>query len=95
MRTKPRLILAVCVAAVLVVLALTLGLGLGLGLQRKRTSSGVVDLGYSKYQGQAVNGGTSQWLGIRYAALPLGDLRFAAPQSPLHNDTIQKANQVR
>lgn len=93
MRTKPRLICTICVAVVLVVLAL--GLGLGLGLRHRRTSSAVVNLGYSKYRGQAVGGGVSQWLGIRYAAPPLGNLRFAAPQSPLPNDTIQEANQVR
>ncbi len=93
MRTKPRLICAICVAVVLVVLAL--GLGLGLGLQHRGTSSAVVNLGYSKYQGQPVGGGISQWLGIRYAAPPLGNLRFAAPQNPLPNDTIQQANQVR
>ncbi len=95
MRTKPRLIIATCVAALLVVLALALGLGLGLGLNHKTSSREVVNLGYSKYQGQAVGGGISQWLGIRYAAPPLGELRFAAPQAPLQNDTLQQANQVR
>ena len=94
-RSKPRLITAICVATVFLALGLALGLGLGLGLHHQRALPGMVDLGYSKYQGRAVGGGISQWLGIRYAAPPVGDLRFAAPRSPSINDTIQQADQVR
>lgn len=39
-------------------------------------------LGYSSYNGAALPNGVTQWLGIRYAAPPLGDLRFAAPEDP-------------
>ena len=42
----------------------------------------VVDLGYSKYEGRVLSNGIVQWLGMRYAAPPVGDLRFAAPQDP-------------
>ncbi|PQE33279.1 triacylglycerol lipase protein [Rutstroemia sp. NJR-2017a WRK4] len=52
----------------------------------------VVDLGYSKYQGTNLGNGVSQWLGIRYAAPPLGDLRFRAPRDPLVNHKLQIAN---
>ncbi|KAN0117185.1 alpha/beta-hydrolase [Hyaloscypha variabilis] len=52
----------------------------------------IVDLSYSKYEGTALPGGVTQWLGIRYAAPPLGPLRFAAPINPVYNSTIQKAN---
>jgi carboxylesterase type B len=41
-----------------------------------------VHLDYSSYNGVALPNGVTQWLGIRYAAPPLGDLRFAAPQDP-------------
>ncbi|TGO25379.1 hypothetical protein BPAE_0081g00120 [Botrytis paeoniae] len=51
-----------------------------------------VDLGYSKYLGTNNGNGVTQWLGLRYAAAPLGDLRFRAPQSPAVNDTLQIAN---
>ncbi|KAI9651299.1 hypothetical protein NHQ30_001337 [Ciborinia camelliae] len=51
-----------------------------------------VDLGYSKYQGTNNGNGVTQWLGLRYAAPPLGDLRFRAPRSPAVNGTLQKAN---
>ena len=55
----------------------------------------IVNLSYSSYQGSAFSNGVSQWLGMRYAAPPLGNLRFAEPQDPLQNDTLQIANQVR
>lgn len=53
-----------------------------------------VDLGYSKYLGTNNGNGVTSWLGIRYAAPPLQNLRFRAPQSPIVNDTLQIANQV-
>ncbi|KAF7554521.1 hypothetical protein G7Z17_g2857 [Cylindrodendrum hubeiense] len=51
----------------------------------------LVDLGYSNYQGKVLSNGVTQWLGVRYAAPPLGDLRFSPPQDPLNNDTVQDA----
>ncbi|RDL42236.1 uncharacterized protein BP5553_02215 [Venustampulla echinocandica] len=54
--------------------------------------SPVVDLSYSKYEGTELPNGVSQWLGIRYAAPPLGNLRFAAPTTPLTTTAIQKAD---
>lgn len=54
-----------------------------------------VSLDYSTYIGTAQAGtGVTEWLGIRYAAPPLGDLRFARPQDPAVVDTPQPANQV-
>lgn len=54
----------------------------------------VVDLTYSKYQGVALSNGVTQWLGMRYAAPPLGDLRFMPPQDPPHTEEIQPADTV-
>lgn len=56
-----------------------------------------VSLNYSTYIGTAQTGGTgvTEWLGIRYAAPPLGDLRFMPPQDPLAVSTPQPANEVR
>lgn len=74
------------------ILALALGLGVGLGLLVDGAGANVVvDLGYSKYRGQAFLDGTSQWLGIRYAAAPVGKLRFAAPRAPSSTDKVQSA----
>lgn len=55
-----------------------------------------VALNYSTYVGTAQTGGTgvTEWLGIRYAAPPLGDLRFQRPQDPVVNTTVQIADQV-
>lgn len=54
----------------------------------------IVDLGYSSYQGTSLENGVSRWLGIRYAAPPVGDLRFRAPKDPLQTTTLQMANAV-
>jgi carboxylesterase type B len=42
----------------------------------------VVHLDYASYEGVSGDNGISKWLGIRYAAPPLGNLRFAEPQDP-------------
>ena len=55
----------------------------------------VINLGYSKYQGTTHKNGVTTWLGIRYAAPPIGDLRFAPPQNPPKHGGIQKADKVR
>ena len=55
----------------------------------------VVDLSYSVYQGTALRNGISQWLGMRYAAPPVGELRWLAPQDPYVDTTLQTANTVR
>lgn len=53
-----------------------------------------VDVGYSRYKGTQLANGITQWLGIGYAAPPLGDLRFRAPRPPTHNNTLQIADTV-
>lgn len=42
-----------------------------------------VDLGYTQYKGFRTPDGIDKWFGMRYAAPPLGDLRFRAPRDPL------------
>ncbi|KAK5203970.1 hypothetical protein LTR41_010427 [Exophiala xenobiotica] len=51
-----------------------------------------VDLSYATYEGLAHSNGITAWLGMRYAAAPVGDLRFAAPQDPPAIDGVQKAD---
>ncbi|KAG2359504.1 Alpha/Beta hydrolase protein [Suillus spraguei] len=56
------------------------------------TNAPIVDLGYAQYQGSvdpATN--TTSFLGIRYAAPPIGELRWVAPQPPLATSGIQQA----
>ncbi|KAJ5154782.1 CAZyme family CE10 [Penicillium coprophilum] len=58
-----------------------------------QTSSPVVDLGYATYQGYHDNTyNLNVFKGIRYAAPPVGKLRWQAPQAPLVNrGSIQPA----
>ncbi|KAF6802078.1 triacylglycerol [Colletotrichum sojae] len=55
----------------------------------------LVDLGYTKLQGVAEPGGATRWLGVRYAAPPLGQLRFAAPVDPPTTAEVVDASQFR
>ncbi|KAJ7448576.1 alpha beta-hydrolase [Mycena latifolia] len=73
----------VCATAVAVLLATPLA--------RAQTSP-IVDLGYAQYQG-TVNSANNiaNFLGIRYAAPPVGDLRFRAPQPPANVSGVQPA----
>ncbi|KAH7392802.1 Alpha/Beta hydrolase protein [Pyrenochaeta sp. MPI-SDFR-AT-0127] len=51
-----------------------------------------VDLGYAVYEGSYdSNNSINVFKGIRYAAPPLGKLRFAAPQAPAKNRTTTAA----
>jgi len=43
-----------------------------------------VNLGYATYQGVALDDGVNQFLGMRYAAPPTGNLRWRAPEDPVH-----------
>jgi hypothetical protein len=86
-------------AVVTSLVALILGLSLGLTLGPRHADNegkllSAIDLGYSKYQGIDLQNGVNQWLGIRYAAAPIGDLRFTAPQDPTPNSTVQRAVKV-
>ena len=55
--------------------------------------STVVDLNYTSYRGTSLANGVTHWLGLRYAAPPLGDLRFRAPQAPLQKKSIVDADE--
>ncbi|KAI1411979.1 alpha/beta-hydrolase [Hypoxylon sp. FL1857] len=55
--------------------------------------SPTVNLVCNKYTGYSTPNGVTQWLGMRYAAPPVGNLRFAPPQDPPCNWTIQAADQ--
>lgn len=57
----------------------------------KSNSSNLVSLGYATYRGTSYSNGVSAWLGIRYAAPPLGSLRFAAPEDPVVTAGVQDA----
>lgn len=50
-----------------------------------------VNLGYATYEGTQVPGGVNRFLGMRYAAAPVGDLRWRAPAPPPTSTTTQPA----
>ena len=66
----------------------------GIGIRDVGAVDPLVDLGYSKVQGAAQQIGITQWLGVRFAAPPLGQLRFAAPQDPEPTVDIVDATKV-
>lgn len=60
-----------------------------------RAQPPTVDLGYTRYAGTHLISGVDQYLGISYAAPPLGELRWRAPAEPSRNDSFQDATKVR
>lgn len=95
--TKRNIVLLIAIPCLVVGLALALGLGLGLGLHHTPKATPlqpIVDLGYATYQGSN-SSGIAQWLGMRYAAVPTGKLRFSAPAPPSKLKGVQSATKVR
>ncbi|POS79853.1 carboxylesterase [Diaporthe helianthi] len=59
---------------------------------RPQKSPPTVSLDYATYQGVRLPGGVDQYLGMRYAAAPVGDLRFRGPQDPEKESGVQDAS---
>lgn len=63
--------------------------------QNASSSDGpVVDLGYAKYRGGRPGTGVDEFLGLRYARPPIGNLRFRAPEDPKSESEVQDASKV-
>ncbi|KAJ7152858.1 Alpha/Beta hydrolase protein [Mycena filopes] len=71
---------------------LTLWISLLALLVRPNNSTPIVDLGYARYRG-AVDTATNvtTFLGVRYAAPPINEGRFSAPQAPAYEPGVQEA----
>ncbi|KAM0343103.1 hypothetical protein ACHAPU_008851 [Fusarium lateritium] len=55
----------------------------------------IVDVSYSKYKGKPLGNGITQWLGMRYAAPPIGELRFMPPQDPVRSRQVKDASKFK
>ncbi|KAM0562320.1 hypothetical protein ACHAPJ_002007 [Fusarium lateritium] len=54
-----------------------------------------VGLSYSNYKGNDLGNGVTQWLGMRYAAPPVGQLRFMPPQDPVRSRGTKDASKFK
>ncbi|KAF5665927.1 lipase 2 [Fusarium heterosporum] len=98
-------IVAAVVLLVVLVLSLTLGLYYGLKKDSKgdndndneeptdRKDGPFVNLGYAEYEGNVLDNDIHEYLGIRYAKAPSGDLRWRAPVKPDSTTKPQKAQE--
>jgi acetylcholinesterase len=76
-----------CVAALVLLISFSIEQVLG--------DTTVVDLGYARYYGNQYPGtGVREYLGIAYAAPPLGNLRWRAPVQPVKKRSLQNATVV-
>lgn len=86
---------------VLLIAGASTATGVVLGLKNRDSNfkcvveDGCRDLGYAKYKGVTDSNRVTSWLGMRYAAPPVGKLRFSAPEDPLKEDKVKIANTVR
>ncbi|KAF7550608.1 hypothetical protein G7Z17_g5612 [Cylindrodendrum hubeiense] len=98
--------LLIGLVAVISLVLLALGLGLYYGLRNRDNGSDngsgdglgdgpAVDLGYSKYKGNSLDNGVNEFLGMRFAKPPTGDLRWRAPVDPEHTKPTQSAQRFR
>ncbi|KAF4414638.1 hypothetical protein F53441_14719 [Fusarium austroafricanum] len=55
----------------------------------------IVDVSYNEYKGKDLGNSVTQWLGIRYAAPPVGDLRFMPPQDPVRSRQSKDASKFK
>ncbi|ORY61343.1 Alpha/Beta hydrolase protein [Pseudomassariella vexata] len=63
--------------------------------RRASAVDSLVDLGYTQLQGTPEEIGVTQWLGVRFAAAPVGDLRFAAPIDPPATTEVVQATEFQ
>ena len=63
-------------------------------LDKKHDHQPIVNLGYSQYRGATLKNGVDQYLGISYAAPPIGDLRYRKPANPIESPKVQDATAV-
>ena len=73
----------------------TLRVALALLVLSARAVSLTVRADCNTYQGTSDPVGVTRWLGMRFAAAPVDELRFAPPQDPPCSRELQDATKVR
>jgi hypothetical protein len=66
----------------------------GVPLSVRDATSAIVSLDYATYEGIRDGSGVDSYLGMRYAAPPLGELRFRGPRDPYLETQVQQAKAV-
>jgi hypothetical protein len=79
---------------VLARLSVTKGAALPADTTSSTVASPTIQLDYASYEGERYENGVDAYLGMRYAAPPVGALRFSAPEDPLTETEIQEATAV-
>lgn len=64
-------------------------------LSKSVAAGPLANVGYATYEGTSLSNGVNQFLGMRYAAPPIGDRRFRRPLEPLPEVEVVQASQVR
>ena len=54
-----------------------------------------VNLDYATYKGLTLHHGVNRYVGMRFAASPVDDLRWRAPRDPPEEKDVQDASEVR
>jgi acetylcholinesterase len=63
-------------------------------INESQPASPRVDLEYASYTGTTLENGVHQFLGMRYAAPPIGNNRFRRAQDPLNETSVVSAMKV-
>ncbi|KAK3487376.1 Alpha/Beta hydrolase protein [Neurospora crassa] len=87
------LILSTILASLIIVGVLLTSIALREGKISNGLRPPMVNLTYTSYEGISLSNGVNAFLGMRYAAPPLGDLRWRAPVKPRRTNTVERADQ--
>jgi hypothetical protein len=75
-------------------IAASLSISRGATVTEPRQTSPRVHLGYASYEGTTLENGVQQFLGMRYAAPPLGENRFRRAQDPFNETHVVSATKA-
>lgn len=92
-RKSISLLLSTVFSALIIIGVLLTSITLREGKDHTEPPLPIVNLTYTSYEGIRFSNRVNAFLGMRYAAPPLGDLRWRAPIEPRRTATVEKADQ--